>query len=158
MGQPKDDAGSTPPTFGSSLVKEAETLSKFKGRIDTVLTALQESAASKKNISHQTIPQHAYGKDFAAAKSMAEHYDKVRLRLEELSQFLGDRIEAMGIAAKIAERGYDSIDDDLAARLRELEKRAREHYRKPEDEGNSHGQDSPERGKGSGNNSGGSQL
>ncbi|KUJ64104.1 hypothetical protein ACZ90_61790 [Streptomyces albus subsp. albus] len=159
MGQPKDEPGSsTPPTFGSSLVKEAETLGKFKGRIDTVLTKLKESPASKQNLSHQTVPEGTYGKNFTAATTMAQNYDKVRSRLEELSGLLGDRIEAMGIAAIIAERGYDSIDAEQAARLRELEKRAEEHYRKPADKG--HGGESHDAGQGndSGNSSGGSHL
>lgn len=120
--------------FGKKLVKEAETLAKFKGRIDKVLTELEKSPASKKNIDHQTITRAAYGsgEKFTAAEDLSKLYDKVHERLKTMSKSFGDQIEAMGLMAVVAEHGYEGMDAEQAARMRAIQERAKEHYRDPE--------------------------
>ncbi|QKW52720.1 hypothetical protein [Streptomyces buecherae] len=113
---------------GADLAREAETLSYFKGKIDKILLDLESSPAAKSKIGDQTITRAAYGTGFSAADDLASMYDKVHGRLEKFSQTLGDQLEALGIAVQIADRGYDSIDAKQAARLREIQRRAREEY------------------------------
>ncbi|MFI1798701.1 hypothetical protein ACH427_15310 [Streptomyces sp. NPDC020379] len=118
--------------FGNgNLVKEAETLAKFKGRIDTIVSELEKSPASQKAIAHQTIAKGAYGTGFGSADDLAKLYDKVHDQLKTLSQTLGDQVEAMGIAAVVAERGYDGMDAEQAARLKAIEERVRKNYHDP---------------------------
>ncbi|AQA14362.1 hypothetical protein HUF15_43140 [Streptomyces samsunensis] len=128
------EPGSVPQTpFGKRLVKEAETLAKFKKRLDKVLTDLDKSPASRKTISQQSITRDAYGSGpgFTSADDLANLYEKVHARLETLSKSFGDQIEAMGLMAIFAERGYDGMDAEQARRMREIQARTREHYREP---------------------------
>ncbi|MEU2873639.1 hypothetical protein ABZ769_31310 [Streptomyces olivoreticuli] len=130
--QQHDAGDSEPRPFGgSNLAKEAETLTKFKSRIETIMSELEKSPASQKAISHQAISKGAYGTGFDSADKLAELYDKVHNRLQTLSQILGDQVESMGIAAVVAERGYDGIDAEQAARLRAIEERVRKNYHDP---------------------------
>ncbi|MER0246065.1 hypothetical protein AAHZ94_29645 [Streptomyces sp. HSW2009] len=110
---------------GPDLAREAETLSHFKGRIDEILRDLETSPAAKGKIGDQSITRAAYGTGFSAADDLASMYDKVHSRLEKFSQTLGEQLEALGIAVQIADRGYDSIDARQAARLKEIQARAR---------------------------------
>ncbi|MEV0281533.1 hypothetical protein AB0I22_34825 [Streptomyces sp. NPDC050610] len=119
--------------FGKNLVKEAETLAKFKSRVDKVLTDLEKSPASHKSIDHQVIPSDAYG-TFDSAKKLSAKYAAVHERLSALSKIFGDQIEAMGLTALVAEKGYDGIDEEQAARLRQIQAQVRKNYRAPEPE------------------------
>ncbi|MBD3010166.1 hypothetical protein [Streptomyces sp. 5-10] len=128
------EPGSEPQTpFGKRLVKEAETLAKFKKRLDKVLTDLDKSPASHKTISQQFITRDAYGSGtgFTSADDLANLYEKVHARLETLSKSFGDQIEAMGLMAIVAERGYDGMDAEQARRMREIQARTRKYYREP---------------------------
>ncbi len=116
--------------FGKHLVKEAETLTKFKARVDKVLADLGKSPASYKSLDRQQIPEDAYGK-VDSAKALRARYTEIHTHLMELSKTFGDQIEAMGLAALAAERGYGGMDAEQAARLREIEERTREQYRGP---------------------------
>ncbi|WP_413806866.1 hypothetical protein [Streptomyces sp. OE57] len=128
------EPGSEPQTpFGKKLVKEAETLAKFKKRLDKVLTDLDKSPASRKTISQQSITRDAYGSGtgFTSADDLANLYEKVHVRLETLSKSFGDQIEAMGLMAIVAERGFDGMDAEQARRMREIQARAQKYYRDP---------------------------
>ncbi|MEV0266611.1 hypothetical protein AB0I49_35420 [Streptomyces sp. NPDC050617] len=116
--------------FGKNLVKEAETLAKFKSRVDKVLADLEKSPASQKSIDHLTIPASAYG-DFDSAKKLSTTYAAMHARLSTLSKIFGSQIEAMGLTALVAEKGYAGIDAEQAARLREIQAQASEHYQPP---------------------------
>ncbi|MEU0930021.1 hypothetical protein [Streptomyces malaysiensis] len=126
------EPGSVPQTpFGKRLVKEAETLAKFKKRLDKVLTDLDKSPASRKTISQQSITRDAYGSGpgFTSADDLANLYEKVHARLETLSKSFGDQIEAMGLMAIVAERGLDGMDAEQARRMQEIQARAQKYYR-----------------------------
>ncbi|RLU96589.1 hypothetical protein CTZ27_16320 [Streptomyces griseocarneus] len=114
----------------SDLAKEAETLTKFKGHIDKILENLEDSSSSVKSIADQKLPKDVYG-SFDTAKGLADLYEHVHGRLKELSQTFGDQIEAMSIAALIADRGYDAVDADQAARLKAIEERTRKYNPAP---------------------------
>lgn len=128
------EPGSEPQTpFGKRLVKEAETLARFKKRLDKVLTDLEKSPASRKTISEQAITRDAYGSGpgFTSSDDLANLYEKVHSRLENLAQSFGEQIEAMGLMAIVAERGYDGMDAEQARRMREIQARAWKYYRQP---------------------------
>ncbi|MEU3877009.1 MULTISPECIES: hypothetical protein [Streptomyces] len=126
----RDSAGQpASPSGGGHLAKEAETLTTFKNRIDEVLAKLEKSSASPKTIGDQKVPADTFGRNFGSAQQLAALYDKVHARLELLSKQFGDQVEAMGIAAVVAERGYDGVDADEAARMRAIQKRAGEYER-----------------------------
>ncbi|MBB5940035.1 hypothetical protein [Streptomyces zagrosensis] len=114
---------------GADLSREAETLSYFKGKIDKILHDLESSPAAKSKISDQTITRAAYGTGFSAADDLASMYDKVHGRLEKFSRTLGEQLEALGIAVQIADRGYDGIDAQQAARLQQIQRRTRADYK-----------------------------
>ncbi|MGW1073953.1 hypothetical protein [Streptomyces sp. NPDC002537] len=115
----------------SDLAKEAETLATFKGRIDKILENLEDSSSSLKSIADQTITKDAYGTGFDSAQHLAELYEQVHERLKTLSKTFGDQVEAMGLAALIADRGYDGIDAEQAARMRAIEERTRKFHKGP---------------------------
>jgi len=124
------EAGARPGlNAGSGISKKAETLAYFKKQLDEMLKDLEESPAAKKEISRHRIAAAAYGK-FPAAEELAASYHRVHARLEELSEILGDQLEALGVAVQISDRGYDSIDAEQAARMREINKRAQSYYDK----------------------------
>ncbi|AZQ73850.1 hypothetical protein EKH77_23880 [Streptomyces luteoverticillatus] len=115
--------------MNAHLAKEAETLTTFKNRIDEVLANLEKSAASPKTMGDQKVAHDAFGKGFGSAEGLAALYDAVHARLETLSKVFGDQVEAMGLAAVIAERGYDGVDADEAARMRAIQERTHEYER-----------------------------
>ncbi|MEV4435071.1 hypothetical protein [Streptomyces sp. NPDC049555] len=126
----RDSAGqASTPSGNGHLAKEAETLTTFKNRIDEALAKLEKSSASPKTIGDQKVPPQTFGQNFGSAQQLAALYDKVHARLELLSKQFGDQVEAMGLAAVIAERGYDGVDADEAARMRAIQKRAGEYER-----------------------------
>ncbi|MCC3779892.1 hypothetical protein [Streptomyces sp. UNOB3_S3] len=115
--------------MNARLAKEAETLTTFKNRIDEVLANLEKSAASPKTMGDQKVAPGSFGKGFGSAEGLAALYEAVHARLETLSKVFGDQVEAMGLAAVIAERGYDGVDADEAARMRAIQERANEYGR-----------------------------
>lgn len=133
---------------GSGISKKAETLAHFKKQLDKMLKDLEESPAAKSEISRHRIAAAAYGK-FPAAEELAGSYQRVHTRLEELSQILGDQLEALGVTVQLSDRGYDSVDAEQAARLQEIHKRAQNYYdrtdpqrgRSADDDANAAGRD-----------------
>ncbi|MDT0547191.1 MULTISPECIES: hypothetical protein [Streptomyces] len=122
--------------FGKGMAKGAETLAKFKGRIDKILSDLENSPASQKKFDEQIITRAAYGAQLKkvewSADSLAKSYDTVHENLKAWSKIFGDQIEAMGLAALIAEKGYDAIDADQRRRMQEIQAEAAKYYRDPE--------------------------
>ncbi|MEU1790975.1 hypothetical protein ABZ553_34910 [Streptomyces sparsogenes] len=118
--------------FGKGWAKEAETLAKFKGRIDQVLTYLEASPAAQKKIDEQTITRAAYGSGaLDSANALSKLYDEVHDKLKTWSKIFGDQLEAMGITALIAEKGIDGVDAEQRRRLEQIQIEAQEHYRIP---------------------------
>lgn len=123
------DGVDNPGSGGGYLVREAETLTTFKGRIDELLAKLEKSSASPKAIGDRRISEGAYGKGFDSASELAGLHDKVHDRLQTLSKLFGDQIEATGLAALISDRGYDGVDAEQAARMRAIQESTQRHYR-----------------------------
>lgn len=132
MAKPVEPGGPAPQSpFGKSMAKEAETLAKFKGRIDKVLSELEKSPASKKKIDEQTITRAAYGGKISSADDLSKLYDQVHEKLKSWSKIFGDQLEAMGIAALIAEKGIDGVDAEQKRRLQQIQAESMKNYRDP---------------------------
>ncbi|MGY0057983.1 hypothetical protein ACWY4P_15730 [Streptomyces sp. LZ34] len=134
MAKPVDPGGSTPQSefFGKGMAKEAETLAKFKGRIDKVLSDLEKSPASRTKLDEQTISRAAYGDStLTTADKLSELYDQVHEKIKIYSKTFGDQLEAMGLAALIAEKGYDGVDAEQRRRMQEIQAEAQKYYRAP---------------------------
>ncbi|MEU5031507.1 hypothetical protein [Streptomyces milbemycinicus] len=131
METPPDPGGAVKSPFGKGMAKEAETLKKFKGRIDEVLSELEKSPASKKKIDAQTLSRGVFGGDLTSAEQLYELYNSVHEKLKTWSKTFGDQIEAMGLAALIAEKGYDELDAEQRRRMQEIQAEAQKYYRDP---------------------------
>ncbi|MFE0044738.1 hypothetical protein [Streptomyces albireticuli] len=125
----QDQGSGYTPSGAGKLAKEPETLKSFQDRIEDVLDKLEKSKASSKSMGDQKVSTEAFGTGFGSAKDLAGLYDKVHERLLALSKVFGDQVEAMGLAAVIAERGYDGIDAEEAEKLRAIQKRTQEYER-----------------------------
>ncbi|QKV92241.1 hypothetical protein HUT19_11195 [Streptomyces sp. NA02950] len=144
------DPGSAPDTpFGKRLVKKAEKLVKLQERVERILTDLEKTPASKKQISEQSITRDAYGsgKEFTSADDLANLYEKVHADLDTLWKTFNDQIEAFGLMALVVDKSFNGLDAEQARRMQEIAERTREHYRDPEavkkgdhgDDGGKHG-------------------
>ncbi|MFJ4338151.1 hypothetical protein [Streptomyces sp. NPDC088915] len=87
-----------------------------------LLDELKGSPAEHTKIGEQKITPDAYGTGFAAATELHGAYDKVRTRLEELTKIFGETIEAMGIRAQIADKGYAGVDEEERRRFAAIQK------------------------------------
>ncbi|GAA0428240.1 hypothetical protein [Streptomyces luteireticuli] len=107
----------------SDLDASDDSLQGFKKRVDKLLHDLDASAASHRHIGDQKVAQAAYG-SFKEGEDLSRAYDKVHAQLELLSRMLGDQLEAMGIAVDMADRDYQGVDHEHAARLAAIQKQS----------------------------------
>ncbi|WMX44769.1 hypothetical protein [Streptomyces roseicoloratus] len=106
------------------------TLLTFQTRMQKLVDELKGSPAEHTKIGEQKVTAASYGTGFSAASEMHGAYEKVRTRLEELTKIFGETIEAMGIRAQIAHKGYDNVNQEQRDRYRQILETAREDYRK----------------------------
>ncbi|MGW4727523.1 hypothetical protein [Streptomyces sp. NPDC004291] len=106
------------------------TLQTFQTRMQKLLDELKGSPAEHKKIGEQKITPDAYGTGFAAATELHGAYDKVRTRLEELTKIFGETIEAMGINAQIADKGYSGVDEEERRRFAAIQKHVGDDHKK----------------------------
>ncbi|WP_069814864.1 hypothetical protein [Streptomyces sp. TP-A0874] len=116
---------------GENLDVGSVSLQSFKSRIDEILIGLDASAATPHKLGEQAVSTTAFGTGFAAAEELASHYEKIRTRLETLSRTFCEQIEAMGLAVDMADKDYQGIDAEQAARLRAIMARTEKHYQSP---------------------------
>ncbi len=120
--------GEPPAPRQKALSATTESLIAFKKGIDAALRSLEESPASHAKISSQSIATHAYGQGFVEAQNLSAAYDTVHDQLKTLSKGLGDQLEALGIAADMAHRGYGAVDQEHAARLYAIQSSTQKAY------------------------------
>ncbi|MFD5328650.1 hypothetical protein [Streptomyces sp. NPDC127092] len=106
------------------------TLLTFQTRMQKLVDELKGSPAEHTKIGEQKVTAASYGTGFSAATELHGAYEKVRTRLEELTKIFGETIEAMGIRAQIADKGYASVDQEERERFQEITKRAQDDYEK----------------------------
>ncbi|MFI8826379.1 hypothetical protein [Streptomyces sp. NPDC053431] len=124
MAGPNGDGGK------KDLEVEDVTLQTFQTRMQKIVDDLKGSPAEHKKIGEQKVTAASYGTGFAAASDLHGAYEKVRTRLEELTKIFGETIEAMGIRAQIADKGYAGVDEDERRRFAEIQKLTKEDYEK----------------------------
>ncbi|MFK0101738.1 hypothetical protein [Streptomyces sp. NPDC091040] len=109
-----------------------ESLKSFKSRVDRLLMTLDGSPAAHGRITDQKVTAAAYGAaGFTEAVLLHATYAMVHLRLTQLSMMLGEQLEAMGITVDLADRGYEHVDHEYAARLNLIRKRVEAVCRPP---------------------------
>ncbi|MGW7434320.1 hypothetical protein ACWGIN_32915 [Streptomyces sp. NPDC054861] len=106
------------------------TLQSFYTRMQKLVEELKGSPAEHKKIGEQKVTAASYGTGFAAATELHTSYEKVRTRLEELTRTFGETLEAMGIAANIADKGYTGVDEEERERYAAIQKRHQDEYEK----------------------------
>ncbi|MEU6114970.1 hypothetical protein ABZ840_10645 [Streptomyces sp. NPDC047117] len=114
-------------------------LRSLKKKVDGALRKLESSAGSKEKLRQEIIPAASFGaSSFGEAADLSRMYERVHTHLTNLSQTLGDQIEAMGIAVLGTQHGFETIDDDQKRRYHEIQTRTQdrydEHHAKPSDE------------------------
>ena len=127
--RPADGGGSAPAPSTKNLKRGAEALKKFKKRVDTILSELEESPASKSKVADQRITRgslSAGNAAFAEADGLFGEYNRVHTELTTLSQTLSDQIEAMGIAVHGADVGFNNLEEDVRRRFWAIQTRTHE--------------------------------
>ncbi|MGW4163543.1 hypothetical protein [Streptomyces sp. NPDC004788] len=106
------------------------TLLTFQSRMQKLVEELKGSPAEHTKIGEQKVTPASYGTGFSAATELHGAYDKVRTRLEELTKIFGETIEAMGIRAQIADKGYGAIDQEQKDRFHAIQRATQDDYDK----------------------------
>jgi len=109
--------------MAADLRVSADVLLTFKQRIDGLLTELESGAASPSKVGAQRIPRSSLSGHgtFHEADALFTQYERVHEHLTQLSKSLGLQIEAMGIATKGAQIGFDNLDDEQRRRFWEIQ-------------------------------------
>ncbi|MGW6705021.1 hypothetical protein ACWGDE_09030 [Streptomyces sp. NPDC054956] len=120
--------GVASPATLSALRVEYESLTQYKKRVDALLSRLNESPASDRNLAHGTLPAGSLGEGFAEARRLFTAYANVHAQLLTLSKGLADQIEGLGIAIRTAGRGFGDVDEDTKRRMLAISKQAEANY------------------------------
>ncbi|MDK1475173.1 hypothetical protein QNO07_17415 [Streptomyces sp. 549] len=116
------NAGDGSPS-GASIRLEADALKTFKSRVDGILQRLEASPASRKKISDQRVAKASYGSGFVEADALYLQYEQVHSHLTKLSKTFSDQIEALGIAARGVDVGFDNLEESEKRRFWEIQER-----------------------------------
>ncbi|MEC4017137.1 hypothetical protein [Streptomyces sp. H27-D2] len=111
-----------------ALTVELETLKKFKGRVDGLLTKLDGSHAAPTRIAEERLTAAHLGTGFGEATTLHSTYEHVHGELETFSRLLSDQIEAMGTAVHGARVGYENVDYEHRDRMWAIQTAAEKHY------------------------------
>ncbi|GHF09164.1 hypothetical protein GCM10014715_76290 [Streptomyces spiralis] len=132
---PADMVGGVSPTRQANLEASGEALSKFVSRVDAVLRNLEESAGNPTKVGAQTIKLSSLSAGsesvFPEAHDLYWQYHGVHTELTSLSKVLHLQIEAIGIAVRGAEHGFDKLEEDQRRRFWEIQAHIRDIQAKP---------------------------
>ncbi|WP_432155627.1 MULTISPECIES: hypothetical protein [unclassified Streptomyces] len=105
------------------------SLTSFKKRVDELLIELDRSEAAPGKVGQDRLPRVELGSsDFKEAQFLYDSYTIVHDELENLSKALGAQIEAMGLAVHASRVGYENLDADLRARMKQINAEAEKYY------------------------------
>ncbi|MCX4676878.1 hypothetical protein OG413_16470 [Streptomyces sp. NBC_01433] len=111
------------------LVTELSSFTKFRDRIDELLTDLKASSAAPNKLGEDPVGKAEFGDpSWAEAAGLYTTYNTVITELETLSKLLSDSIEGMGIAVLASHNGYENLDIDIRRRMLAISEDATEHY------------------------------
>ncbi|OKI38543.1 hypothetical protein A6A29_11440 [Streptomyces sp. TSRI0281] len=111
------------------LVTELSSFTKFRDRIDELLTDLKASPAAPNKLGEDPVGRSEFGDpSWAEATGLYTTYNTVITELETLSKLLSDSIEGMGIAVLASHNGYENLDIDIRRRMLAISADATQHY------------------------------
>ncbi|MFF2628782.1 hypothetical protein ACFVUN_23800 [Kitasatospora griseola] len=105
---------------GGAVKVEVENLQTFKNKVDQILRELDDSVASRGEVSQQTLATGQLGQNFNQADDLMTAYNTVHATLERLSQSLAAQIAAMSASIGKASGNYSNADAEQEARFRPL--------------------------------------
>jgi hypothetical protein len=155
MARPPEDTAPTPDTIQGptnarelwhvnpqqALLVEAESLLKFRTRVDAVLTKLLGTEAAPTSLGTYELTRKELGgggAGFHEAAALFTSYETVITQLKTLSGMLSDSIEGLSIAVTSSSKGYENLDDDVKDRMNGLHRSTTEWaetHEKPGDAG-----------------------
>ncbi|GHA13924.1 hypothetical protein ACFOOM_32900 [Streptomyces echinoruber] len=104
-------------------------MKRFKKRVDELLRELDESEAAPGKVGRDRLSRaHLGSADFKEAQFLYESYTIVHDELENLSRALSAQIEGMGLAVHASQVGYENLDHDIRARMKEVNAEAERYY------------------------------
>ncbi|MFI9200040.1 hypothetical protein [Streptomyces sp. NPDC053048] len=112
----------------AGLHAELESLKRFRGRIQSILTALQDTEADPRRVADNHLVPAQLGVNFAEVDSLYGAYNEIHGQLKTLCALMTDQIEALSTAVHAARVGYANVDEDLRARMAAIQARTRELY------------------------------
>ncbi|MGG8407408.1 hypothetical protein ACM614_12690 [Streptomyces sp. 12297] len=115
-------------TQAQALAVEAESMTKYKQRVDELLDRLEGSQAAPAKLADGTLPSGDLGSGFGEADILSAAYDTVHTELKSLSKALAVQIEALSIAVESSRVGYQNMDDEVKERMRRLHADAEKRY------------------------------
>ncbi|MFG3253602.1 hypothetical protein [Streptomyces sp. NPDC048172] len=119
-----------PSGSSADLKRGAGALKRLKKRIDGVIKELDESpGAQHKVAAARKMTRRSLSGDnleFLEADGLFQKYNEVHDTLTALSKALREQIDGIGIAVKIADHGFDSLEEDEKRRYERIQARADE--------------------------------
>lgn len=112
-GQQHDDDPRRPADLEVSL----ESMRSFANDLDARLQDMQDSPTRMDDLA---LADEKYGGALPAATELSAKYEAARARLQEFMRVQLEAIEALGIATRLAEGGYQGTEDEQRQRLREI--------------------------------------
>ncbi|WP_443064529.1 hypothetical protein [Streptomyces sp. NBC_00582] len=104
-------------------------MESFKKRVDELLIELDKSEAAPGKVGEDRLSRGQLGSaDFKEAQFLYDSYTVVHDELENLSKALSAQIEGMGLAVHASRVGYANLDEDIRARMREVNAEAEKYY------------------------------
>lgn len=105
---------------GSDLRRGLEALKIFQKRVNDALSKFDESPGSSSSIARHAIDRASFSGGvikFNEADALHGQYTRVHDRLKSLSGSLSLHIEALGIAVKAADAGFDNVEEEVRQRF-----------------------------------------
>ncbi len=133
-------AGGTPDTGRSfdslygvnpqmALDIQHDAMKNFKKRVDDLLIELGKSEAAPDQVGQDRLSRAQLGSaDFKEAQFLYESYAIVHDELENLSKALSAQIEGVGLAVHASRVGFENLDEDIKARMREVNAEVDKYY------------------------------
>ncbi|WP_328944434.1 hypothetical protein OG259_25885 [Streptomyces sp. NBC_00250] len=134
----------------------ADSMQKFKLRVDELIEQLNGSDASSGKLKSDPVSRTQFGGGGAAwgeAQNAYAAYDETLGRLVALSGLLKDCLEGLGIAVVASKNGMEEMDDDIKRKMIDIHQRTYDAKEKADKEA---GRDTAAGGQGDTSESGGS--
>ncbi|MEU6626335.1 hypothetical protein ABZ926_36995 [Streptomyces litmocidini] len=115
----------------------ADSMQKFKQRVDALIEELNGSPASAGKLKSDPVSRAQFGgggASWAEAQDAYAAYNETLHRLVELSGLLKDCLEGLGIAVVASKNGMEAMDDDIKRKMIQIHQRTYEAKQKADKE------------------------